>query len=475
MIQYKNFLIKREQSRAGSRFAECEKSRLKAKLLMTLALLLTAATGAWAQTTFGVKEITADMVPDSWYGSGSIVTPEDLADMGINFVGITEAQARTWADYPTTGHVYLLHAYTTSFQSVDWNNGNPSESSSSTAYTRQDIYNLTDGVARVFVTVEPIVTWDATTKTATFTQPGSDVVLTPIYAKTAAFATTGTEPEVKTLLPEAAEGVIAGTDAPLIAEGTGIVATTTIGETLTAQGTVMYYVGTSAPTIGSDDWTEDVPTAKGYDDAATVTVWYYIQGADAPATVAATLDNTFNNSDISSLTVSVLSNKFDLALNPANANTIDATDASKGTVSVKVGTGDAEDKTGDITEGKLKAIKMGSEVKMTTAQGYKFRKVEVKKAKPVAKLTAAPEPWTVHFVGASLLQTPGTAEGGTLMYKVTKTNVTPETTEGFSIVIPVGVENGPSYKNYIWYYIKGDENHSDSEIFGPIEVSLSES
>ena len=48
MIQYNNFLMKREQSRAGSRFAECEKSRLKAKILMTLALLLTAATGAWA-------------------------------------------------------------------------------------------------------------------------------------------------------------------------------------------------------------------------------------------------------------------------------------------------------------------------------------------------------------------------------------------------------------------------------------------
>ena len=51
MIQYNNFLIKREQSRAGSSFAECEKSRLKAKILTTLALLLTAVTGAWAQST----------------------------------------------------------------------------------------------------------------------------------------------------------------------------------------------------------------------------------------------------------------------------------------------------------------------------------------------------------------------------------------------------------------------------------------
>ena len=37
------------------------------------------------------------------------------------------------------------------------------------------------------------VEWDAATKTGTFSMPASDVVLTPIYAKAAAFATTGTE------------------------------------------------------------------------------------------------------------------------------------------------------------------------------------------------------------------------------------------------------------------------------------------
>lgn len=89
------------------------------------------------------------------------------------------------------------------------------------------------------------VTWDASTKTGTFTMPGSDVVLTPIYAKAAAFATTGTEPDVKTLLPEAAEGVIAGTDASLIAEGTGIVAFAGTS-TEVKQGTLMYAIGTSA-------------------------------------------------------------------------------------------------------------------------------------------------------------------------------------------------------------------------------------
>ena len=196
---------------------------------------------------------------------------------------------------------------------------------------------------------------------------------------------------MKTLLPEAAEGVIAGTDAPLIAEGTGIVAFAGTSTEVT-QGTVMYAVtdaeATKAPEL--TEFSADVPTAKDIaDDGADVLVWYYIAGADAPQGEAATLDNTFNNSDVASLTVSVRSNKFDLAFKAANANTIDATQASKGTVSVKVGDAEAEDKTEDIAEGKLKAIKMGSEVKLNTKQGYKFRKVEVKKA--AAAAPAKPE------------------------------------------------------------------------------------
>jgi len=250
--------------------------------------------------------------------------------------------------------------------------------------------NVNDIQSITFTIEPPIeVTWDATTKTAAFTMPGYNVVLTPIYAKAAAFATTGTEPDVTTLLPAAAEGVIAGTDAPLIAEGTGIVAFAGTSTEVT-QGTVMYAVTdatvTDAPALTAFSATvpkaSDIPNA---DDGAEVKVWYYIQGADAPQGEAATLDNTFENSEVCAtpLTVTVLSNKFDLTLKAANANTIDATQASKGTVSVKEGTGAAVDKTSAITdEGKLKAVKMGSEVKLNAKQGYKFRKVEVKKAGP---------------------------------------------------------------------------------------------
>ena len=108
---------------------------------------------------------------------------------------------------------------------------------------------------------------------------------------------------------------------------------------------------TEAPALTSSDWKNTVPTAKDIaDGGAEVKVWYYIQGADAPDGVAATLDNTFDNTEPACLTVQVLTNKFDITLKAANANTIDATQASKGTVTVngKVARASYEVKVGDV-------------------------------------------------------------------------------------------------------------------------------
>lgn len=262
----------------------------------------------------------------------------------------------------------------------------------------------------------PEVKWDAATKTATFTMPGSDVVLTPIYAKAAAFATTGTEPEVKTLLPEAAEGVIAGTDASLIAEGTGIVAFAGTSTEVT-QGTLMYAIGTSATEAPAPAaFSATVPTAKDYDDAATLYVWYYIKGADAPDGVAATLDNTFDNTEPACLTVQVLTNKFDITLKAANANTIES-----GKATVTVGGTPAT-----VTDGKLQGVKMGSEVKVKANTGYKFRKVEVKKGGAAVMTTVT---WNSSNVFNSAHEdveldkwspTPLTYEGITISFSGTK-------------------------------------------------------
>ena len=345
---------------------------------MTLALLLTAVTGAWAQTTVTWTE--ADLT-----GSGSDLTTytkdgvtikcSDRLSSGKSFNGpvtisttlgnFTKIEITGQGSAPIQSDIFTNDGNT-----ATWT-GNASSLNfpNAIAYATQFVFTIEPA--------EPAITvdWTASTKTGTFAMPGSDVVLTPIYAKAAAFATTGTEPEVKTLLPEAAEGVIADTDAPLIKEGTGIVAFAGTSTTVT-QGTLMYAVTpatvTEAPALdAANKWSADVPTAKTVADGGIdVLVWYYIQGADAPEGEAATLDNTFGDTEPACLTVQVLSNKFDIQFSAANANTIEA---GKATVTVA---GAAA----TVTDGKLQGVKMGSEGKVKANTGYKFRKVEVKKA-----------------------------------------------------------------------------------------------
>ncbi len=213
------------------------------------------------------------------------------------------------------------------------------------------------------------VTWDATTKQATFTMPDYDVMLTPLYAPTAQWAI---ESDVE-LLPAAAEGIFAGTSDPIIVEGT----------VATGQGTVMYFATTEQLTAEqaaqANGWLSTLPTAEGYDDATTVYVWYYIQGADTPDGQEATAENTFNDSEICAtpIEVSLLSNKFDIAFNAANANTIES---GKATVTV-----DGTDAT--VTDGKITDVKAGQTIILNAAQGYKFKKVEAKKTVKLLSIT----------------------------------------------------------------------------------------
>ena len=367
---------------------------------MTLALLLTAVTGAWAQEetllttitaadnssfksgsqTFGdvaTVTLTGDwLINDGshggWYCQGSNLTAT-ISVAEANGANITSVKFYTAGGGSAEDKEAPFEVTTTSMSSSDittYLNGN---AIGSYGVSKIEVY----GTAEPPIEVTPVAEPAANTKQWTFAMPGSDVVLTPIYAKAAAFATTGTEPDVKTQLPEAAEGVIAGTDASLIAEGTGIVSFAGTS-TEVKQGTLMYAIGTSA-TQAPDAFSPTVPTAKNVaDDGADVYVWYYIKGADTPEGQQATEDNTFNDTEPACLTVTVLSNKFDIQFNAANANTIEA---GKATVTV-------DGTAAPVTEGKLEGVKMGSEVKVKAKEGYKFRKVEVKKGAPDVKITS---------------------------------------------------------------------------------------
>ncbi|UKK49632.1 hypothetical protein L6475_06800 [Prevotella sp. E9-3] len=116
----------------------------------------------------------------------------------------------------------------------------------------------------------PKVAWDK--KTGTFTMPGGNVTLEPEYFPQAAL----------TAAPTAINDVPATTDGAIVNAGT----VANIGETTTAQGTVMYYVSPTALddaallALAADKWTADVPTATHLAEGQAY-VYYYVRGNDS--------------------------------------------------------------------------------------------------------------------------------------------------------------------------------------------------
>ena len=205
----------------------------------------------------------------------------------------------------------------------------------------------------------PEVAWDKDKKTGQFTMPGGNVTLEPDYYPQAAL----------TAAPTAINDVPATTDGAIVKAGT----VANIGSTETAQGTVMYYVSTTAlddaalQALAADKWTADVPTAEKLTKGQAY-VYYYVRGNDSD-----TDDENFSDGDIlaaNALTVTIAAEPtYAVTFKAANTNTIEA-----GKATVTVGGTAAT-----VTDGKLEGVKMGSEVKVTAKEGYKFRKVEVKK------------------------------------------------------------------------------------------------
>ena len=97
-------------------------------------------------------------------------------------------------------------------------------------------------------------------------------------------------------------------------------------------------------------------------------------------------------------------------------------------------------------------------------------------AKEPATVTTAPTGAAVVGVGKeTALVSGGVADGGTLMYAVTTTNTMPTSTAGFSDAVPTAKDITASGKVYVWYYVKADDTHSDSEIAATaIEVPVAD-
>jgi len=344
-------------------------NNMRNKILMTLALLLTAVTGAWAQS----YEAKVFDVPASWTGDETYLS---AADLPKDFVQITKDEAKALA--VPDGNVILIYGFEGEKVKVmllmSGTIIDEAEDPEARAMFRQ-YQTESNAIICYPAAADPnalTVKWNPATKTGNFVMPAFDVEIAPIYAPVAQWA----KVENVDQLPTAIEGIYAESTDAIVTAGT----VAKIGETENVQGTVMYAVGTSAteqPALSA--FSADVPTATEIKTAGDVYVWYYIKGADTPEGEEATAENTFNDSEICAepIKVTVLSNKFDITFKAANDNTIET-----GKATVTVGGTAAT-----VTDGKLEDVKMGTEVKVTAKEGYKFRKVEVKKAAPATTVT----------------------------------------------------------------------------------------
>ena len=156
-------------------------------------------------------------------------------------------------------------------------------------------------------------------------------------------------------------------------------------------------------------------------------------------------------------------------------------------VTMKDGVKDAGKWTVKVGEGQAQALPIGGlkgDGSETVTLQYTGRlKVKGVKAtsdaaaaKPAAAVTTAPTGAAVVGVGkTTALVSGGVAEGGTMMYKVTTENTKPASTDGFSADVPTAQGITASGKVYVWYYVKGDDTHSDSEIAATaIEVPVAD-
>ena len=132
-------------------------------------------------------------------------------------------------------------------------------------------------------------------------------------------------------------------------------------------------------------------------------------------------------------------------------------------VSVKEGTEDATSWTITPEEAKTTGVAAGTEVKATYGGVKKVKSVKAKKkVKPAATVTTAPTAKTGVKAGQNeAIVNAGTVEGGTMMYMVNATK--PASTEGFSATVPTA-EGLTAGTYYVWYYVKADATHTDSEI-----------
>lgn len=287
------------------------------KTLLTLVALLAVTTGAWADET-KVTIIASDY--DEPSSTTSFSKEKDGITIAFSSAKILNSSSfdfesgTTVTITSTVGKIKSAEFYC---MAIGTNKYGPGCLGSPTAgqYSYSEMTGTWTGEAESFtltssnrVRIEQIdvtvgeassastvtVDWNKTSKTGTFTMPAGNVTLEPEYYPQAAL----------TEAPTAINDVPATTDGDIVKAGT----VANIGSTTTAQGTVMYYVSTTALdddallALDADAWTDDVPTAESLAEGQAY-VYYYVRGNDSD-----TDEENFSDGDIlaaNALTVTI--------------------------------------------------------------------------------------------------------------------------------------------------------------------------
>ena len=274
------------------------------QLILTLVALLAVTTGAWA------TEFTSLKVGDVLHVGDAINTGTNYKVYGLDLDAGYQPATLVRANIGTnditeseTGAYYLIKGKNDFYYGIIWGDGleggywpvtDTSDGISVTAITPGDYTELTFAVHEGTATPVDGFAWNKAEKTGKFTMPGGNVTLEPEYYPQAAL----------TAAPTAVNDVPATTDGAIVKAGT----VKNIGETTTAQGTVMYYVSPSALddaallALAADKWTAEVPTAEKLTKGQAY-VYYYVRGNDSD-----TDEENFSDGDIlaaNALTVTI--------------------------------------------------------------------------------------------------------------------------------------------------------------------------
>ena len=426
---------------------------MKHKILMTLALLLTAVTGAWAITD--PNSVYWDN--QTWAGWAENVTTHTVGDITITCSGNAKAYESTSSGEPlalqagandaitftSNGKPFASIAimtddelnvagwtYNSSTWSYEWS-GTPSTSVTlSGCNIKADAITFTFGTAEAPITVE----WNASSKTGTFTMPDYNVLLTPIYAAATVYGSDGqTEKSAYASLKEAflaaQNGDIIKLDGDVTVTSATDLSTSNrasadpVQFTIDFNGHVLDGYTLMTPFIVTNhegDEIRFIDSSEGETGGlkglvgGTKNSIVFASGRFnfGEGSTADYIENQWNTlvteygwtiaegkkfvdlegaPDANGFMVGIGLADYDISFKAANANTIES-----GKASVTI-----DGAAATLTEGKVTGVKMGQQVKMTAAQGYKFRKVEAKKG-----------------------EAPATPEGPTLAQTLTTANMT---------------------------------------------------